>query len=225
MTTVDLVTIENRKLFVVEIVVLLLLFVADAFGYVPFSKTPFLFALAWMSLRMRGFRWRDVGFTAPRSWLGAIALGLVAGGAMSALELYFTQPLVVGFTGRQPDLSAFAAIEGDASAFALTVAVIWLLAAFGEELVYRGYLMTRFARLLSGGGAAWGISLVVVSLLFGFGHVDQGVSGMLENVVNGLLLGGLYLATDRNLVAPILAHGVANTIDLTLIFLGKYPGM
>lgn len=36
---------------------------------------------------------------------------------------------------------------------------------------------------------------------------------------------GLYLATGRNLVAPILAHGVANTSDLTLIFLGKYPGM
>ena len=225
MTTVDLVTIENKKLFTVEIAVILLLFVADARGLVPLSKTPFLFALAWISLRMRGFRWRDVGFTRPRSWLIAIGVGLAAGAAISALELYFTQPLVVGFTGKQPNLSAFAGVEGDVSAFALTLAVIWLLAAFGEELVYRGYLMTRFGRLLSGTAAAWIISLVIVSLLFGFAHVDQGVSGMLENVVNGLLLGGLYLATDRNLVAPILAHGVANTIDLTLIFLGKYPGM
>jgi membrane protease YdiL (CAAX protease family) len=225
MTTVDIVTVENRKLFAAELAVILLLFLADVRHWVPVSKTPYLFALAWISLRLRGFRWRDVGFAAPEKWAAAIGLGLVAGAAMSALELFVTQPVLVNLTGQEPNLSDFGAIRGDAGAFALTLAIIWVLAAFGEELVYRGYLMTRFARLMANDRGAWLISLVVVSMLFGFGHVDQGITGMLENVVNGLLLGGLYLVAGRNLVAPILAHGVANTIDLTLIFLGQYPGM
>ena len=78
---------------------------------------------------------------------------------------------------------------------------------------------TRYADdlVLSGERGAWIVSLVVVSLLFGLGHVDRGIVG---NVVNGLMLGGLYLATGRNLVAPILAHGIANTVELTLGFLG-----
>ena len=225
MTTVDIVTVENKRLFALELAIILLLFVADAYHWVPAGKTAYLFALAWMSLRMRGFRWRDVGFARPDNWLLAIGLGVVAGAAMSALELFATQPLFVSLTGVEPNLSDVAAIRDDAGAFALTLAVVWLLGVFGEELVYRGYMMTRFARLMAGDGTAWMLSLAVVSLLFGFGHIGQGITGMLENVVNGLLLGALYLASGRNLVAPIIAHGVANSIDLTLIFLGRYPGL
>jgi membrane protease YdiL (CAAX protease family) len=35
----------------------------------------------------------------------------------------------------------------------------------------------------------------------------------------------LYLATGRNLSAPVIAHGIQDTIDFLLLFLGKYPGM
>ena len=41
----------------------------------------------------------------------------------------------------------------------------------------------------------------------------------------GLLLGVIYLRTGCSLAIPIVAHGVADTIDFVLIFLGKYPGM
>jgi membrane protease YdiL (CAAX protease family) len=225
MSTLNVVTVENKKLFYAEVAILFALFVLDFYGYVPVSKTLFLFALGWASLRMRGFTWRDVGFAAPSNWGKAIGIGLAVGAAMSALELLVTRPLLVSAIGTPPDLADLAPIRGDAGAFALTLAFIWVLAAFGEELVYRGYLMTRFARLLAGESAGWMMSLVVVSLIFGFGHMDQGTTGMVENVINGLLLGALYLATGRNLVAPIVAHGVASTIDLTLIFLGRYPGM
>lgn len=79
---------------------------------------------------------------------------------------------------------------------------------------------------LSGGTrAAWIASLVLVSVAFGMGHIDQGVTGMTENVINGLLLGLIYLAFDRNLAVPIVAHGVSNTVDLLLIYLGKYTGL
>ena len=41
----------------------------------------------------------------------------------------------------------------------------------------------------------------------------------------GVLLGLLYLGSGRNLSVPIVAHGVADTVDLLLIFFGKYPGV
>jgi len=41
----------------------------------------------------------------------------------------------------------------------------------------------------------------------------------------GLLLGVLYLACGRNLAVPIIAHGITDTIDVVLIFSGRYPGL
>ena len=40
-----------------------------------------------------------------------------------------------------------------------------------------------------------------------------------------MLLGLLYLASGRNLIAPIVAHGVMDTINYLIIYSGHYPGM
>jgi len=34
-----------------------------------------------------------------------------------------------------------------------------------------------------------------------------------------------YLACGRNLAVPIIAHGITDTIDVVLIFSGRYPGL
>ena len=220
-------TSDRRALALVaiELVIIVGLFVADIYHHIFFSKTPYLLLLGWLSLRLRGLRWRDVGFTRPSNWTRAVVLGLLAGIAIEAIELFITQPLFAHLMGKMPDLSDFAAVRGNWKVAGLFVILIWSLAAFGEELVYRGYLMNRVAGILKETRTAWITSLVAVNVLFGCGHIDQGATGMIENIWDGLLLGILYLATGRNLAAPIIAHGVTDTVDLMLIYLGKYPGM
>ena len=107
----------------------------------------------------------------------------------------------------------------------LFVALSWTLAAFGEEMVSRGYLMNRVAGLFRNPKVAWTVSLIVVSFVFGLSHIDQGITGQIENMINGLLLGVIFLATGCNLWAAIIAHGVTDTIDIVLLYLGKYPGV
>jgi membrane protease YdiL (CAAX protease family) len=210
-------------LALVELAVVVALFAADAAGAVPLSKVPFLFALGWISLRARGLAWADVGFARPPSWGAALAAGVLAGAGMSLLELFVSQPLLVAALGHPPDLSGIPDLRGNLALLLLLLALLWILAAFGEELVYRGWLMSRIAGLAGGGWPAWWLSLVVVSAAFGMGHLDQGITGQIENVINGLLLGLVYLASGRNLVAPIVAHGVQDTVDLILLYLGAYP--
>jgi membrane protease YdiL (CAAX protease family) len=65
----------------------------------------------------------------------------------------------------------------------------------------------------------------MVSTLFGFAHLYQGVTGVIENAIDGLFLGVLYLSLGRNLWVPIIAHGFSDSINVALIFLGKYPTM
>ena len=101
----------------------------------------------------------------------------------------------------------------------------WTLAAFGEEMVYRGYLMNRVAGLFRRTRSAWVFSLLLVHVGFGLAHAYQGITGVIDEGLAGLLLGLIYLRTGRNLAVPIVAHGLTDSIDFLLIFFGRYPGM
>ncbi|MGC1450668.1 MAG: CPBP family glutamic-type intramembrane protease [Candidatus Sulfotelmatobacter sp.] len=201
------------------------LFYADIHHHIYVSKTPYIFLLGWASLRLRGMRWKDVGFARPRSWGKAFLVGVVFGVSMEAMELLVTQPLLTRWLGKMPDLSDFADMAGNLKMFLFWVVLVWVLGALGEEIDYRAYLMNRVAGVFRDTKPAWVVSLILVSVVFGWGHLDQGATGMVENVWNGLLLGALYLACGRNLAVPVIAHAVGDTLDFLLIYLGKYPGM
>jgi membrane protease YdiL (CAAX protease family) len=53
----------------------------------------------------------------------------------------------------------------------------------------------------------------------------QGITGVSENFIDGLILGALYLKFGRKLAVPIIAHGVTDTVDFLLIFFHRYPGL
>ena len=203
-----------------------LIFVADARHLIPFSKTPFLLALGWLSLRLRNSNCRGIGLSRYRSWKVTLGMGIAAGCLMEALEIFLTQPVLVRVLHQQPDLEVFRALRGDFKLTLLFLALGWTVAAFGEEMVYRGYLMNRVADLLNRTRRAWIISLIAVGVGFGLAHAYQGVTGVIDEGLMGLLLGLIYLlGTGRNLAVPIVAHGVADSIDFVLMFSGKYPRM
>lgn len=154
-----------------------------------------------------------------------LAIGISAGIAMELFELFLSQPLLVRLTGKHPDLSVFRGIQGNVKYLLVALIFTWTLAAFGEELVYRGYLMNRVAALGTNTRTAWAISLVSVNVLFGCAHAGQGITGIIENALAGAILGLLYLRCGRGLAVPIIAHGITDTADFILLFLGKYPGL
>ena len=62
--------------------------------------------------------------------------------------------------------------------------------------------------------------MIFISLLFGFAHYYKGPSGVLDSTYSGLVLGVAYLLSGRNLWAPILAHGIADTVAVFVVFMG-----
>ena len=216
---------DSVALALAEFAIVAILFWADVHHHIYVSKTPYLFVLGWASLRLRGMRWKDVGFARPRGWGKALLIGVAVGLCMEAMELFITQPVLARWLGKMPDLSDFADMTGNLKVFLFYMVLLWTLGALGEEICYRGYLMNRVAGVFRDTRPAWVVSLIVVSIVFGCGHLDQGWTGMIENVWNGLLLGALYLACGRNLAVPVIAHAVGDTLDFLLIYLGKYPGM
>jgi membrane protease YdiL (CAAX protease family) len=214
-----------KWLFVVEIAVIAGIFYLDYIHRLPVSKVPYLFLLGWMSIRLRGLRWRDLGLKFDQPFSKLLAIGLIAGIAMEAFELFATQPLLTKLLNQGPDLHQYKVLIGNAKLLILGIVLAWILAAFGEEAVYRGYLTNRCAEIFGKSTLAWIASAILVTLLFGFAHFHQGPTGVIENIIDGAILAAVYFATGRNLIAPIIAHGIQDTVDVLLIYLGVYPGL
>jgi hypothetical protein len=98
---------KHQWMAAAECLLVLLLFAADVYRWIPVSKTPFLLGVGWLSMRLRRVTWGSVGFSRPRNWAVAIGLGLLAGVGMDLLELFGTNPLFSRLVGRPADLSDF----------------------------------------------------------------------------------------------------------------------
>jgi membrane protease YdiL (CAAX protease family) len=86
-------------------------------------------------------------------------------------------------------------IESGASGWRQALAgllIVWTFASFGEELSYRGYLLTRAADMFGKSNLAYWVAMIVVSLLFGFGHYYKGPSGVLDSTYSGFVLGAFF---------------------------------
>ncbi len=71
--------------------------------------------------------------------------------------------------------------------------IVWTFASFGEEIAYRGYLLTRAADLGARSAAAYWAGLIAVSVLFGIGHFYKGPAGMIDSGIAGFIFGAGYL--------------------------------
>lgn len=215
----------KQALLLVEIAVFLAIVFADSIGLVPISQTVLLVPFIWLALRIRAEPWATIGFTLPAGTIKFIVLGVLAGIFMELFAVYLTTPWISGVFGVEPDYSELSEIQGNIQLLVLFLVLSWVLAAFGEEISFRGFLMKRIAQVFGETHWAWFISLVLASVVFGWGHTEQGISGWVQEGISGFLLGVLFLVSRKNLVLPIVAHGVSNSLAFTLIYLGSYPGI
>jgi len=95
-----------------------------------------------------------------------------------------------------------------------------VLVAPAEEFLFRGVIQGRLRRSLGPVGAVVGSSLLFGSLHLGnyTGETAAVVAGAVLIACVGTVFGTLYERT-QNLVVPIVAHGVYNTILMVLSFL------
>lgn len=187
---------------------------------IPFPiRTAVKLVFCTGALWLRGSGWRAVGLGRPTHWRPTVLVGIGTGLAWQAISSLVVNPLISHWLGRENDLSAFANLaNGNLGALALWLVITWTFAAFGEELVYRAYLITRLTDLVGTTRLGWLVSWVLASAVFGLSHAYQGLSGVISTMLAGLVFGGLYLARQRNLWAPILAHGALDTAGFILLY-------
>jgi membrane protease YdiL (CAAX protease family) len=70
-----------------------------------------------------------------------------------------------------------------------------------EEIIFRGFLQHYLVDL--GLTELW--AFVIISVIFGAGHLMQGLSGVISSIIFGLIMGYLYFVTG-SLLVPIIIH-------------------
>jgi hypothetical protein len=191
----------------------------NVFHKVP-NEVPILLVLGLLSIRLRDGGLSAMGFKRPARWVRIMLIALGAAALRITLGEFVIDPLTARFWPPAVAPAGAEAITGNIKMALLALLVVWTFAAFGEEVAYRGYLLTRAADLGGGSAAAWWVGMLFVSVLFGYGHYYKGPSGIVDSAVAGLILGVAYMLSGRNLWTCILAHGFIDTFAVAVAFFG-----
>jgi membrane protease YdiL (CAAX protease family) len=175
-------------------------------------------AVASWRLEVTGASWQELGLRLPdNAWhtLAWVAAFYVMGVLTSLLVI---NPLAKAAGWPPLNLSRFAKLPGNTPLFIGGLLLVWVQAAVGEELVFRGFLLTRLELLLGAGSGAAALAVAGQALVFGVAHWYLGPRGVTNAVLLGLILGATYIADGRDLVPLILAHGLADSVSLVAIY-------
>jgi membrane protease YdiL (CAAX protease family) len=214
-------SLQSRCLSAAEFVAGAAIVIAHNVFHLLWNEVYLLFVGGWISLWWRNGGWKAAGLIAPKFWWKAVAIAVGAAAVLQLGSELLVNPLMSRIWPEPQQVSAAisqAALGWKEALVALLI--VWTFAAFGEELSYRGYLLTRGAELFGGSRGGYVAAMIVVAILFGFGHYYKGPAGIADSTYSGLVLGSAYLLSGRNLWAPILAHGISNTFAIFVLFMG-----
>ena len=133
---------------------------------------------------------------------------------------FIFQPVIEYFFGAI-DLSSLEGLKGNWLNYLIFLIFMWVFAAFGEEFLYRGYMVKQVARIFGNSKSAWLIAILISSLAFGFAHLYQGSSGIITAGFVAIIFGSIFYKNQKNLWVLILTHGFYDVFGITLIFLDK----
>lgn len=184
----------------------------------PLRMLAVVLLATWL-LRLDGRGWRDVGLTWPtRIRRGTVLViggyvviallsGLVLKGVLPALHL------------APPSAAPLSKVHGDPVEYAFwMLPMTWGSAAFGEEMLFRGFIFDRLRVLVGDRGAS--LALALQAIVFGAAHMSLGASSMIVAGTIGAAMGGIYLLAGRKLWPCILLHGLIDSVSVTVVFLG-----
>jgi membrane protease YdiL (CAAX protease family) len=100
--------------------------------------------------------------------------------------------------------------------------VTWVLIGFGEEFVFRGFILNRLLLLTGESRRGLVLGSFLQAIWFGAGHASQGLTGMLMTGAVGFVLALAFLTRmNRNLWPLVIAHGSIDSIVLTLSWMSR----
>ncbi|MEE8294484.1 MAG: CPBP family intramembrane glutamic endopeptidase [Sphingomonadales bacterium] len=181
--------------------------------------TVFAILAIYALQRSRGENLQTLGLRKPKS------IGWALGWGLGTIVLLFGLLVVIANILQYFELSQsaddFLFIRENiwVFVFALT-GITWFHAAFGEELVFRGFILRNLTVLTGGTGVGLAIAVVLQAAIFGALHLNQGVGGGLLIFILALAFGWVFIKVGKNLWPVIIAHGLFDTFQFSNLYFG-----
>jgi membrane protease YdiL (CAAX protease family) len=178
---------------------------------VPFTIIGLL-VLLWARVSRKPLT--DLGFCVPKSPWRTVLLGVVSGAVFKLLMKALVMPLF----GAPEANQTYHYLAGNAAA--LPGAILLMLAGggFGEETVFRGFLFDRLGIFLGRGAGGKTATVLVTTLLFASLHyADQGLPGVEQALVTGLVFGTIFALTN-DIWIVMASHAAFDLMAVALIY-------
>lgn len=183
-----------------------------------------------MSIIWRGDNWESIGLGVKTPtisevfwvFLKAIPILLlaVAGFLLGSIIMFN----IVG-TPDGADMTQYNYMQDNLPMLLFSLAGAYVVSSFGEEVVYRGFLITRLQAIFGvSGKMAVFAALILSSIIFGFAHFEWGATGIIQTIGMGLALGSAFLFLKRRLWPLIIAHACMDTVLFVQLYLAPVSG-
>jgi uncharacterized protein len=168
--------------------------------------------LVWT--RLSRTPWQEIGYVRPKSWPASLLVGIAFGMAFK----FFMKAIVMPLLGANPINQAYHYLVGNRAALPAAVWTMIVVAGFGEETVFRGYMFERIGKLLGLSLTAQIVTVLVTAALFGSIHYfDQGLAGAQQATITGLVFGTVFAVTGR-IWMLMCAHAAFDLTAVALIY-------
>ncbi len=171
-----------------------------------------ILVLVWTSLSVTP--WREIGYVRPKSWTRTVVIGVIFGVAFK----FFMKAIVMPLLGAPPINQAYHWVAGNTAALPAILYLLIIVAGFGEETVYRGWMFERLGKLLGTSGWAKAATVLLTTLVFALAHYpDQRIPGVEQAIITGLVFGTIFAVTGRIFMLMVV-HAAFDLAALAMIY-------
>ena len=185
-----------------------------------------MLTMVWGGLRIRGENCQDFGLSFKKiTWKGALKVFMYSLLVFSIALAGFIigSILMANLTGipEGADMSGYAYLKDNIWMLLLTLGGVYVVSSFGEEVIYRAFLINRISELGPDNKLGRIIAVILSAVVFGFAHYSWGPMGIVQTAFMGLALGLCYIFLKKRLWILIFAHAYMDTILMIQMYLAS----
>lgn len=212
----------RNSLLALAAIVFAVLFPHTGLIPVPFGYTIPVLLVIWLYYKRTGNSFSDTGFRFRDCSFKAVLTGAAAGVFIFLFLYKLFFPLlkqIVSLPATQVEM--YDQLRGNTGFYIFLLIMGWLVGGLYEEIVFHGFLFRETEKRIRGRNALL-TGFLISNIIFGSYHLQLGYEGAINALLAGMGYHAITLLNGRNLWYGIVAHGVYDTIALTLLYQGQY---
>ena len=116
------------------------------------------------------------------------------------------------------NMGAYDYLKDNLGMLLLTLFGVYIVASFGEEVIYRAFLINRISELGLNSKVGKTIVVIISAIVFGLAHYSWGPMGIVQTSFMGLALSLCYFFLKKRIWVLILAHAYMDTILMLQLY-------